>query len=78
MVVMSRNCVICGRRIATRLLTCSERCHEELINRLVKEFGEYKIVVDAQTGLKHKVPTRDILEHGLRYDDLGVYPVVEG
>jgi len=75
---MLRYCVICGKPCTARLLTCSDECHELLIERLVEEFGEYKIVVDVKTGLKHRVPTRDILEHGLKYADLKKYPVVEG
>jgi len=73
-----RRCVICGNECTIRLLTCSDECHKKLVNWLVREFGEYKIIVDVHTGLRHKVPTRDILEKGLKYDDLKKYPVVEG
>lgn len=71
-----RKCVVCGREHDYRLFTCSEECHEELIRRLVETLGEYKVVVDAHTGAKHLVPTRVILEKGLKYEDLKRYPVV--
>jgi len=73
-----RVCVICGKPyIMGRLLTCSEECHEKLIEILIKKFGECKKVVDAETGKAYKVPTRDILEKGLRYGDLINYPLWE-
>ena len=56
-----------------RLYTCSDSCHETLVDELVKEFGEFKKVVDAE-GTVHKVPTTEILERGLRYEDLKKYP----
>jgi len=72
-------CVVCGRWYVlgkgSRLLTCSEECHKKLIDKLVEEFGEFKKVVDVETGIAYKVPTRDILEHGLKYEDLKKYPV---
>jgi len=71
-------CVICGRwyipNSEARLLTCSEECHKKLIDKLVEEFGEFKKVVDVKTGIAYKVPTRDILEKGLKYEDLKKYP----
>jgi len=39
-----------------------------------KEFGIYKKVVDIDTGKIHRVPTRDIIEKGLRQQDLRRYP----
>lgn len=55
-------------------MTCSEECHEALVHRLELEFGMYKKVVDIETGRAHRVPTRDIIERGLRYQDLKNYP----
>jgi len=73
-----RVCVICGKAyIIGRLFTCSDECHKKLIEALVKKFGEYKKVVDAETGKAYKVPVRDILEKGLRYKDLISYPLWE-
>jgi len=67
-------CWICGAQCTEFLVTCSEGCHEKLIDRLEREFGIYKKVVDIETGKAHRVPTRDIIEKGLRYQDLKNYP----
>ncbi len=73
-----RVCIICGKSyVMGRRFTCSEECHRRLIENLIEEFGEYKKVVDAETGRAYKVPTRDILEKGLRYKDLVNYPLWE-
>lgn len=39
-----------------------------------REFGIYKRVVDIETGKTHRVSTRDIIEKGLRHQDLKKYP----
>jgi len=71
-------CVICGKLYEQgRLLTCSDECHEELVKRLIFEFGEFKKVVRMSTGVAYKVPTRDIIERGLREQDLDRYPLWE-
>lgn len=65
----------CGADVQiSRRITCSGPCHEELVRRLVDEFGEYKVVVDAE-GVRHMVPTRYIIERGLRHDELRNFPV---
>jgi len=70
-----RVCVICGKPyVYGRLLTCSEECHRKLVEKLIREFGEYKKIVDAETGKAYKVPVRDIIEKGLKYKDLINYP----
>lgn len=45
-----------------------------MVDRLEREFGIYKKVVDIETGKAHKVPTRDIIERGIRHQDLKSYP----
>lgn len=55
-------------------MTCSDECHEELARRLIAEFGEFKKVVRQSTGLAYRVPTRDIIEPGLREEELDRYP----
>lgn len=68
-------CVICGgRNPGFGLLTCSPKCHKELVDGLVVQFGEFKKVVRASTGEAFKVPTRDIIEKGIREQELGRYP----
>ena len=41
----------------------------------MKEVGEYKKVVDIETGKAYKVPTRHILEYGLKHEDLKNFPL---
>ncbi len=67
-------CWICGGPSQKYLVTCSEECHEKLIHRLEQKFGIHKKVVDIETGKTHKVPTRDIIERGLKYGDIKNYP----
>jgi len=71
---MSR-CVICGKPYKPgRIWTCSEACHQKFIDQLVVVFGEFKKVVDVQTGKAYRVSTRYILEHGLKYEELPSFP----
>lgn len=68
-------CVSCGKVYnGGRTMTCSQPCHDELADRLVTRFGEFKKVVRMRTGVAYKVPTRDILEKGIREQDLDQYP----
>lgn len=69
-------CCICDREYESgRELTCSDECHGELANRLIARFSEFKKVVRQSTGIAYKVPTRDILEKGIREQDLDRYPI---
>lgn len=68
-------CVICGAvYTGSRELTCSQPCHDKLIDYNVAKFGEFKKVVRVSTGEEFKVPTRDILERGIQEQDLDRYP----
>lgn len=67
-------CWICGSPCSGSRVTCSDECHEKLVDRLESEFGIYKKVVDIETGKIHRVPTRDIIEKGLRQQDMRRYP----
>lgn len=49
-----------------------------MVDRLEREFGIYKKVVDIETGKTHRVSTRDIIEKGLRHHDLKNYPEWRG
>lgn len=70
-----RVCVVCGKSyIIGHEYTCSDECHKKLVDELVARFGEYKRVIDAETGKAYKVPTRDIAERGLDWKDLIKYP----
>ena len=55
-------------------MTCSNACHEEMVSRLTAEFGEFKKVVDQTTGTAYRVPTRDIIEKGIKWRYLSRYP----
>ena len=70
----SGGCWICGATCVGYLVTCSDEHHEELIRSLEPKFGSYKKVVDLETLKTHKVPLRDIIETGLRQQDLKHYP----
>jgi len=45
------------------------------VRHLVVEFGEFKKVVRKTTGVAYKVPTRDIIEHGVKEQELDRYPL---
>lgn len=49
--------------------------HEEFVALLEKTFGKYKKVVDATTGIAYRVPTRYIIEHGLKQTELHRFPL---
>ena len=68
-------CVICGKFYSeVRVLTCSQACHDKLVDDLVAQFGEFKKVVRMSTGEAFKVPTRDIILKGILEQDLDQYP----
>jgi len=70
-----RKCFICEQLYeGGREMACSDACHGELVSRLIAEFGEFKKVVDQTTGTAYRVPTRDIIEIGIRWQDLNRYP----
>ena len=73
---MKKTCVICGKEHNCREYTCSDECHELFKQKLIKEFGEHKTVVDLATGKEHHVPIVDIIEKGLKQEDLKNYPIV--
>ena len=53
-------------------------CNREgLVRHLIDTFGEFKKVVRMTTGEAFKVPTRDIIEKGIREQDLDQYPIWE-
>ncbi|MBA7697334.1 hypothetical protein ES703_105999 [subsurface metagenome] len=73
-----RRCFVCDKTYDKgRELTCSDECHEELAKRLIARFGEFKKVVRQTTGVAYKVPTRDIIERGIKEQDLDQYPIWE-
>ncbi len=68
-------CIICGISYTNgRALTCSQKCHDELVSTLIARFGEFKKVIRARTGVAYKVHTRDIVEKGISEQNLDQYP----
>jgi len=68
-------CTVCGKTYERgRELTCSDKCHEALLERLSDQFGPFKKVKSMSTGKAYRVPTRDIMEHGLKEAELERYP----
>lgn len=67
-------CIICGDPCPPGRATCSEDCHEKFVHLVEEEFGKYKKVVDITTGKAYRVPTRFIIEEGLKYEQLKEFP----
>ncbi len=67
-------CAICGTPITADRLTCSDDCHEKAVDFIESQYGYYKKVVDAVSGITYRVPVRDIIELGLKHSDLVNYP----
>lgn len=71
-------CVICNTPVDIKgKITCSKKCHEEFIKFAEKEFGVTKNVTCNETGKTYQVPTRDIIEKGLKWEELTKYPLSE-
>lgn len=56
-------------------MTCSKNCQEKFILKMIEKFGLFKKVVDIESDIAYKVPTRLIIEEGLRQEDLKNYPI---
>lgn len=67
-------CVICEAPCVQGKITCCDDHHEEFIQKMETQFGTYKKVLDMDTGATFKVPIRDIIEKGLKQQDLKNYP----
>lgn len=69
-------CVICNNHVyPPGNVTCSSKCHEEFVKLCGEKFGVFKKVIDETTNITYKVPTRDIIEKGLKWEELAKYPV---
>lgn len=56
-------------------ITCSEECHEDFITACEYKFGKVKTITDTTTNMTYEVPTRDIIEKGIKWEDLPTYPL---
>ena len=54
--------------------TCSDECHDKLVADIEKVFEKFKKVVDDETGIAYKVPTKYIIENGLNQQELKNFP----
>lgn len=73
-------CPVCGVAFSADQYrdTCGKpECHEAFVQRMIKQYGEFKRVVRMTTGQVFKVPIRDIIERGVREQDLDRYPAWE-
>lgn len=68
-------CIMCETPAVPGGLTCSEICHKEFVRFCEDKFGKVKKVIDQTTGIAYEVPTRDIIELGLKWQDLRKYPM---
>lgn len=71
------NCLVCLGEMPRYAhgITCSDGCHEILVDIITGKCGEFKKVIDIETNIEYKVPVRDIIENGLKYEDLPKYPI---
>lgn len=53
-----------------RRATCSADCHEAYVIVCELAFGKHKKIVDMATGTPYKVPTRRIVEVGIKQEGL--------
>lgn len=75
-------CVVCGKPMCGTMgarqrvskLTCSASCHETFVKMLIFQYGEFKKIGRLRTGEFFKVPLRDIIEHGVKEQELDKYP----
>lgn len=54
--------------------TCRGECHSQLIKEMTEQVGEFKKIIDIETKIAYKVPTKDIIEKGIMYGELSSYP----
>ena len=54
--------------------TCSDECHDKLVADIENVFEKFKKVVDDETGIAYKVPTKYIIENGLNQQELKNFP----
>jgi len=55
-------------------ITCGDDCHEKFIEKMLTEHGLFKKVIDQETNIAYKVPTRIIIEEGLKQEELKNFP----
>lgn len=56
-------------------MTCSDFCHNEFVRLLIIQKGKYQKVIDGETTLAHKIPTRILIEKGIQQKDVFKFPL---
>jgi len=73
--IMDVKSVCCKADIEShQKITCGDSCHEKFIIKMLQEHGLFKKVIDMDSGIAYKIPTRLIIEEGLRQEELKNYP----
>lgn len=73
--IMDAKSVCCNADIViNQKMTCGNYCHEKYIIKMIKEFGRFKKIIDQTSGIAYKIPTRVIIEEGLKQEELKNYP----
>ena len=75
-------CEICGKSFGTintrylllRGVTCSPECLERLVRLSEYKYGAVKKITRLSTGESFRVPVRDIIEKGIKEQELDQYP----
>jgi predicted nucleic acid-binding Zn ribbon protein len=72
-----KKCIVCKEAIvhSKYMFTCSDLCHEKFVVDCENRFGVEKRVTDFETKISYRVPIRDIIDAGLKYEDLAKYPL---
>ena len=65
----------CGADVdMLKSITCCAACHEAFVGEMEREFGTHKKIVRMRTGEEFRVPVRDMIEVGVREEELDKYP----
>jgi len=76
--MVNHKCGMCGGPCGDFRITCGSRgCHEAFVKAMEEVCGKDKIVEDVATGKRYRVPTRFIIEEGLKHSLLQLFPRVD-
>ena len=75
-VVFDAKSACCGSDVdlGAHATTCGTECHELLVGEYEQMWGTYKKIIDASTNIAYKVPTRVLIESGIRAEELPNFP----
>lgn len=58
----------------SNIITCGKHCHDLFVIKKIVEDGLFKKIIDATSGIAYKIPTKLIIEEGIRQQDLKKFP----